>query len=193
MQHKRWKKRIFSGQVCEQIVWTASSRASSGKPPHPHFRTEQEREAHRMQIARRHCAALVNCNFTTDGYFMTLTFDEENEIETFADANRERDNFRRRLTYRCPDAKYMIFMGRGKSTSRIHFHVIAENVTPEDIEKAWKLGSVKRIEHLRDHNHLPDGTDVGRDFTQVAVYCFNHWKAEQGGHYYSRSKNLVQP
>lgn len=192
MQTKRYKKRIFSGPVCEQIVWSAPARVRSGKPPRPRFKTEQERAEHRRLIARRHCTELVNTNFTPAGWFITLTFDEDNEMEYFSDARRERDNFRRRLRYRCPEAKFLIFMGRGKSTNRIHFHVIAEGVTEEDIAACWKLGTVKHISHLREHN-TKDGVDMGRDLTQVSTYCFDHWKPEQGGHYYSASRNLSQP
>lgn len=190
---KRYKKRIFSGPVCEQIVWSASARAASARPPRPRFKSEQERAEHRRLIARRHCAQLVNSSFTPKGWFITLTFDDDNEMEYFSDARRERDNFRRRLRYRCPEARFMIFMGRGKSTNRIHFHVIAEGVTEEDIAVCWKLGSVKRMSHLREHNRTKDGADVGRDLTSLASYCFDHWTAEQGGHYYSASRNLERP
>ena len=190
----RLKKRIFSGPVCEQVIYTAQTVEAGAKgPSRPRFKNDEERATHRRLIARRHCARLVNANFTPAGYFITLTFDRESEVEDFIDARKERDNFRRRLTYRCPNAKLMIFMGRGKSTSRIHFHVIAENVTEEAVKAAWPNGTVCRMSHLREHNKDKNGKDLGRDLTAVSDYCFDHWTPEQGGHYYSRTKNLTLP
>lgn len=193
MQQRRYKKRIFAGTVCEQIVYTAPSERAAAKEPRPRFKDETERDAHRKGIAKRHLARLVNANCTPKGYFCTLTFDREDEVEDFLDARRERDNFKRRLLYRCPDAVLFIFMGRGKSTSRIHLHMIAENVTPEAVTESWKRGTVSRIAHLREHNTTPDGQDLGTDYTAVANYCFDHWTPEQGGHYYSRAGKIKQP
>lgn len=194
MTGNRVKKRIFAGATCDQIVYTSFSRGENGtKEPRPRFKTEEERAEHRRQIARRHCARLINTNCSHAGFYCTLTFDRENEIHTFDEARRERANFRRRLMYRCPDAKLFIFMGRGKSTSRIHFHMIAEGVTPEDITAAWTGGEIAEIRHLREHNRTPEGEDIGEDFTAVSNYCFDHWTREQGGHYYSRSGDIKQP
>lgn len=193
MQQRRYKKRIFSGTVCEQIVYTAPSERAAAKEPRPRFKDEAERDAHRKGIALRHLTRLVNNNCTPKGYYITLTFDAEHEMEYFADARRERANFKRRLLYRCPDAVIFIFMGRGGSTSRIHFHVIAENVTPEAVRDAWKAGTVLRIDHLREHNRTEDGTDIGTDYTALCKYCFDHWTEEQGGHYYSRAGKIKQP
>lgn len=194
MTGNRVKKRIFAGQTCDQIVYTSFSRTGNKTAePRPRFKNEAERAEHSRQIARRHCARLINENCTPAGFYCTLTFNRENELHTFDEAKRERNNFRRRLIYRCPDAKLFIFMGRGKNTSRIHFHMIAENVTPEDISAAWTGGEIAEIKHLREHNKTPEGEDLGADFTAVAYYCFDHWTPEQGGHYYSRSGDIRQP
>lgn len=190
----RVKKRIFAGQTCDQIVYSSFSRTGSKTAePRQRFKNEEERAEHSRQIARRHCARLINTNCTPNGYYCTLTFDRENEVHTFEEARKERANFRRRLLYRCPDAILFIFMGKGKNTSRIHIHMICENVTPEAIAEAWTGGEVREIKHLRANNRTPDGEDIGADFTAVAYYCFDHWTKEQGGHYYSRSGNIRQP
>lgn len=192
----RVKKRIFSGATCDQLVYTASARSEGGvSMPRMRFKNDEERMEHRRRMARRHCAELVNTNCTAEnGYYCTLTFNRENEIHDFDEARRERNNFRRRLMRRCPDAVLFIFMGKGKSTSRIHFHMIAENVTPEEIQDAWHGGNVCDISHLRAHNFTPDGIDLGADFTAVSDYCFDHWTPEQGsGHYYCTAGKIRQP
>ncbi len=190
----RLKKRIFAGATCDQVVYTANN--IYGKPkqePRLRFKTEAERAKHRMGIARRHHRALINANFTPAGYYCTFTFDRENEVHSFDDARRERNNFRRRLLYKYKNAKIALYMGRGKGTHRIHFHALLEGIPEEEIRKAWRGGDVVAISHIREHNYLPDGTYIGRDLRGVADYCFDHWTAEQGGNYYSRTNNFVMP
>ena len=193
----RVKKRIFAGSTADQIVYTSFSRTEGGtKEPRIRFKNEEERAEHNRQVARRHCARLINTNCTPAGYYCTLTFDNEHELHTFEEARKIRSNFRRRLLYRCPEARVFIFMGRGKSTSRIHFHVIAENVTPEAIANAWTGGEIVEIKHLRANNKIKDENgerDIGADFTAVSNYCFDHWTPEQGGHYYCRAGDIRQP
>lgn len=184
--------------ACEQAVYMKNDndgkRPISLKNPRPRFKNEEERIEHRRRIARKHCAELINANCTPNGYYCTLTFDSEHELHEYDSARKERNNLRRRIMRRCPNAILFIFMGKGENTSRIHFHMIAENVTPEAITAAWSGGEVTRIEHLREHNYTEKGLDLGADFTAVANYCFDHWKIEQGtGHYYCTAGDIKQP
>ena len=193
---RRVKKRIFSGAVCEQVVYNVSDRGDvkKAKPQKPRFKDEAEREAHRIGIARRRFIRLVNSNFTPAGFFATLTLDAASECHDFAAARILRKNYARRLLYKFPEAKIIIVMGRGRSTSRIHFHMLieAEGLTAENVAAAWRDGSVIRIDHLREHNRY-EGVDHGRDYTAVASYMFEHWTTEQGGHYAYCSRTLSQP
>lgn len=191
---RRVKKRIFSGSVCEQIVYNIGERgkAKTAKPK-IRFNSEEERADHRKKIALRRFIRKVNANFTPAGHFATLTLSKEFECHGFDEARAIRKNFIRRLLYKYPEAKLIIVMGRGRSTARIHFHMIIEGVPVEYIRKCWKEGTVLRIDHLREHNRTPDGKDLGADFTAVATYCFEHWSEEQGGHYAYCSRTLEQP
>ena len=83
-------------------------------------------------------------------------------------------------------------MGRGKTTFRIHFHMISDGVSEKLIRDLWGLGDVLRIEHLREHNYY-NGVDYGRDYTGLANYLFDHWTPEQGGHRWKQTKNLKRP
>lgn len=188
----RVKKRIFAGTTCDQIIYNTGRGNAKGRP-RLRFKSEAERAEHRRQIARRHHAALINANFTPAGYYCTFTFSPENEIHTMDEAKRERANFRRRLLYKYKNAKVALYIGRGKSTHRIHFHAFIEGIPEEEIIKAWHGGGVYRLEHLRKNNKNASGMDVGTDFTGVANYCFDHWTPEQGGHYYSRTNNFDMP
>lgn len=190
---QRIKRRIFSGVVCEQEVYTVSDRANIKKAePRPRFKDDEERAQHRIGISKRKHQRLVNENFSPLSLYSTLTFDDDSEVHTFSEARRIRDNYFRRLQRACPDAKIIIYMGRGKSTNRIHFHMISDGIPEETISGKWNDGSVIHIRHLREHNYY-NGVDYGQDYTGLADYLFNHWTPEQGGHRWKATRNLRQP
>ena len=143
---QRVKRRIFSGAVCEQEVFNISDRLTDIKKaePRPRFKTEEEREQHRIGISRRKHARLVNENFSPRSLYSTLTLDDENEVHTFKEAKRIRDLFVRRLKYAFPDAVIFIYLGRGKNTNRIHVHMLSDGVPEEAIKKQWIYGSIVR-------------------------------------------------
>jgi len=190
---KRVKRRIFSGVVCEQIVYSISDRADVKKSsPRLRFRDAAEREQHRIGISRRRHRRLVNENFSPSSLYSTLTFDDDNEVHTFGEARRVRDNYVRRIQRAYPNAKIIIYMGRGKSTNRIHFHMLSDGVPEETVVGKWHAGKVIHIRHLREHNFYT-GIDYGQDYTGLADYLFNHWTPEQGGHRWKGTRNLRQP
>ncbi len=189
---KRIKKRIFSGTVCEQIVYNVSEKAEKSEllkaKPRLRFKTEEEREKHKLGISRRCHARAFNANFSPTSLYSTLTLDDEHEVHTFSDAKRIRDKFIRRLKYTYPDAVIFAYLGRGKNTHRIHLHMVSEGVPEEAIIGKWGQGEIRRIEHLREHNYY-NGVDHGMDYTGLADYLFNHWTQEQGGHRYKCTRN----
>lgn len=196
---KRHKRRVYAGAVCEQIVYSVSDAASvkTSRPRKPRFTTQAEREKHRDDISRRRFAQLVNNNFTPESLYSTLTMDEAHELHTAPDARRVRDNFVRRLLYKYPAAKLVIVYGRGKSTSRFHFHMISDGIPEEGIARIWRAGSVIEIRHLRKHNYYIDQdgnkVDHGQDYTALADYLHGHWQKEFGGHRYKASRNCQKP
>lgn len=192
---KRVKRSIFAGAVCEQIVYTVadSTRDIKNSKPKPRFRTNEERERHKSEIARRHNAQLLNNNFRAGiSLYSTLTFNDEYEVHTFSEARGIRNAFIRRLRRRFPDAKIMLYMGRGKSTERIHFHMVSDGIPKKVIREQWIYGGTGRIVPLREHNKY-NGVDYGADFTGLANYLFYHWTHEQGGHRYYRTRNIETP
>lgn len=191
---KRIKKRIFSGAVCEQLVFNVSDRTRNIKEAKPRvrFKNQAEKEQHKLLISRRRHARLINENMDASGLYSTLTFSNEYEVHTFDEAKIVRDRFFRRLKYHFPSAVIFIYMGRGKATNRIHFHMLSKGVPEETIRNHWHYGSVVRIEQLRSHNYY-DGKDCGQDYTGLANYCFDHWTPEIGGHRWKSTKNVRKP
>lgn len=190
---RRVKRRTFSGVVCEQEVYDVSERADIKRAePRARFKTDEEREQHRIGISRRNCARLFNENFNPQSLYSTLTFDVENEVHEWKDGKKLRDLFVRRLKYAFPEAVIFIFMGRGKKTQRFHLHMVSNGIPEEFIKQKWEFGSVLRIEHLREHNYY-DGVDHGQDYTGLANYLFDHWTPEQGGHRWKQTRNARKP
>lgn len=188
-------RKTYAGTVCYQEVYMVSDRVRdvrSAQPPRQRFADENERAEHRTKMARKHHAQLVNANFTPRSYYSTLTFDDEHEVHTFDEARRIRNAYRRRLRTAYPDAVIFLYMGRGKTTSRIHFHMISDGVPSEEIVRMWEYGSIKDCETLRE-NCVYDHKDHGTDYTGLANYLFDHWTPEQGGHHYSATRNARQP
>ena len=191
----RVKKRIFSGSVCEQEVFFVSDRTKNIEKAQykPAARTDEEREYHNRMIARRHHERLINENFSPSSLYSTLTFNDENEVHTFEEAIALRDLYRRRLKYAYPEARICLYMGRGKNTNRIHFHMLSDGIPPETIASQWRYGNIIKIESLRAHNYY-NGIDHGCDYIGLANYLFDHWTAEQGTkHRYLATRNLRQP
>lgn len=190
----RAKRRFFSGCVCEQEVYTVPDRVRNIKKaePRPRFSSKEEYDEFKRQIARRNFARKVNATFSPQSLYITLTLDRENEAHTYEEADTIINPFWRRLRRLNPNAQIVLAKGFGKRTSRIHFHMIVNGITEEQIREKWNAGRVARIEHLREHNYY-NGVDHGRDYTGLANYLFDHWEPEQGKNHYKGTKNLCEP
>lgn len=195
---RQMKKRIYAGEVLEQIVYNVSDSVRKVEEQDPEkqkkerFPDEESYAKFRLEISRRHHARLFNANFSPSSIYGTLTFDDEWEVHTFKDAKRIARNYIRRLKNKYPDAVIFLYMGRGKGTKRIHFHTVTEGIPEEFLSEKWTFGEVRRFEHLRQNNWY-DGVDHGQDYTGLANYLFNHWTEEVGGHRWMMTKNAKQP
>lgn len=198
MAAKTMKKRIFSGSVCEQIVYNVPEGTRNQKaydperPPRQRFKDEADRIRHKERLSLNTFTRAVNHNMEPGDLYVTLTFDNDWEVHTFEEARRIRKNYIRALQRKYPDTVIFAVMGRGKGTDRIHFHMLIKGIPEECISEKWKYGKVKRIAPLREHNWY-DGVDHGADFSGIAFYMWDHWKEEQGGHRWFQTKNVKQP
>ena len=188
------KQRIFSGVVCEQEIFPVAdlSRNVKSASPKLRFKTPEEREAFNSARSRRKHTRIVNTNFRAGDQYSTLTLNDENEVHTFSEAKRLRDNYIRRLKRAYPDAKIMCYLGKGKSTYRIHMHMLSSGIPEKDIIEKWGMGEVCRVENLKEHCFY-DGVDHGQDYTGLANYLYDHWTPEQGGHHWKQTQNLDKP
>lgn len=192
------KRRIFSGTICEQIVYELPKAARNPSLYDPEeakrkrFPDEGSYRKFKEEISRQTHYRNFQENFGPSSLYSTLTFDDDHEVHTFQEARQVRRNFIRTLQRACPDAVIFVYMGRGKSTNRIHFHMVSEGISEAVIDAKWKYGSIKRIVHLREHCYY-DGVDHGQDYKGLANYLFNHWTEEVGGHRWFQTKNARKP
>lgn len=195
---KTMKKRIFSGAVCEQLVYNVPSGAKDPmkhdpeKPSRQRFKDEEDRKHHRKEISRRKFRRSINENHNPESIYSTLTFNREWEVHTFDEARQVRRNFIRVLTYHYPEAVIHLVMGRGKATKRIHFHMVSSGIPLDFIQKKWKYGKIAEHSYLREHNWY-QGIDYGQDYTGLADYLWEHWTEEVGGHRWFQTKNAREP
>ena len=188
------KRRTFAGVICEQEVYSVADRADvkTARPPRPRFKTEAERQQHRDQISLRKFILYVNENFGPSSFYLTLTFDMDNECHDAAECRQLMNRYIRRLRYKYPDGVVAAVYGQGKTTARFHVHMIVEGIPEDYLTRQWTYGEVKECRHLREHNRY-DGVDHGRDYTGLATYLFQHWRPEYGGHRWYLSRNARKP
>lgn len=198
MGSKTMKRRIFFGSVCHQIVYNVPDgvRNPMGYTPEKlkrsRFKDEEEYKRFKANIVVRNGIRKFNAAFVVGDLYTTLTFDDDWEVHTFGEARKVRRNFVRALQRAHPEAVIWCTMGRGKSTNRIHFHIVCHGIPEAFLRQKWKYGKVIHVRPLRAHNYY-DGKDLGADFTGLAEYLLAHWTEEQGGHRYYLSKNARPP
>ena len=184
----RVRRRIDAGCVTEIEIYTAAGATKKKRRPRPRFRDEAERAAHRDRIELQAFTRLVHANYAAGrSLYSTLTFADEAEVYSYAEAKRLRANFARRLRRAYPAARFVIVLGRGKNTMRIHAHMISDGIPAAEIRKIWGAG-LTESRPLRAHNVYEDG-DHGPDWSALAAYLWRHWTPEQGGHHYLATRN----
>lgn len=188
-----YRKRIFSGAVCEIEIFNAADTRSPVPEPKPvKLRTEEERAEYNRRKSEKRFIRLVNTNFDHNAYYVTLTYDKEHLPASYEEAERNLDNYKRRLKRNNPNAKIIAVTGRGKHSGRLHHHLIISGAAESDIIGKWEHGEIARAEHLRPHNYY-NGEDFGEDYTGLAEYLFAHTEEVTKGRRWKQTKNLEQP
>ena len=192
---RRVMRVTYSGAVCEVEIYSMPDGMAdpSKAKPRERFKCEEDRARHRDMMSRRRNARDINENCGPWTLYLTLTMSDECEVHTFGEARQIQRNYIRRLQRACPGMQVVrAVMGRGKNTSRIHFHMLVNGVDKETAIAKWNDGSVVRADNLRAHNRY-GGVDHGRDYTGLANYLFDHWTPEQGGNRWTSTRNLRKP
>ncbi len=104
----RCLKKTRSGAVCEIEVYSVPDGVKLTKNTEPkpqNVRIDEEKARYNNHKSQKRFIRLVNTNFTSTGYYVTLTYDNEHLPESYAEAVKNLDNYIRRLRYSNPHAK----------------------------------------------------------------------------------------
>ena len=116
------------------------SRAKKMKP------TSEVQARLNQRNAERKLIRLLNANFTKDDIRLDLTYNDDNLPLTPEDAQKEMQNFFRRIKrYRkrlgLPELKYVAVTEIGKETARLHHHIVMSGGVPiNDLAEIWGKG-----------------------------------------------------
>lgn len=156
------------------------------------IRTPEEKEKYNRHKSCKQFVRIVCNNFTSKGFYVTLTYAPEHLPSDYKAAQKELENYIRRLKYINPNVVIVAVTGYGKNTGRLHHHLIIQSISQTDIIRKWNKGEVVRAEHLREHN-IYNGIDHGEDFTALAEYLHAHTPPEHKGRRWKQTKNIQQP
>lgn len=176
-------KTVTSGKMVEVEIYPVFEN----KKDMPRTKKRKSRKAqHDLndKNARKKLIRLLNTNFDTDGYWVTLNFAKA--PEDLNEVDRIMKNYIKRLNYRrkklgIPNMKYIYVSEIGKN-GRAHVHMVTDNLLDRDtIEDTWKHGK-------RNHIRRLDPDDFG--LTGIATYLS---KDPKGRKRWKASRNLKQP
>ena len=92
----------------------------------------------------RYVCRLFNHNFTPSGSYITLTYDDEHLPESYEGAEKEINNYIRRIKYHAkkkgaPTPKICKVTGYGERRKRLHHHIIiSDELTAAELKKLWR-------------------------------------------------------
>ena len=148
-------REIRSGAVLEReyyAVADAPRNIGKSEPKPQNLRTPEEKEIYNRRKSEKQFIRLVNSNFTSNDYYVTLTYDDEHYPESYKQALDDLRNYIRRLKYSNPAARIVGVVGYGTKTGRLHLHLMIGGVCELDIISKWNGGKVAKFEKLRQHN-----------------------------------------
>lgn len=109
--------------------------------------TTETMKRHNDIVAKRKLIRLAHTNFTPDDIRFDLTYDPRNHPETAEQAQRQMQNFLRRLRrfrrkHDLPELKYIAVTETGKTSKRFHHHLLLNcgDMKPRDLAELWNKG-----------------------------------------------------
>lgn len=175
-------KTIKAGNQMEIEIYPDFTRSQIREYGFPKSRQAQRNLDDRN--ARKNLERLINANFGTGDIWATLTYSQEDLPETIEEAERNMQNYIRRInTARkkkgLPNAKYIyITEYSAEKKIRCHHHLLIDGgMTMDELEKKWKKGSRNNLRRV-----APDEEGL----TGLAAYLTKdpkgrkRWKASKG-------------
>lgn len=138
--------------------------------------------------SRKMCERTINENFGDRDIWATLTYTDDQIPETMEEADRNMQNYIRRLNYRrkkqgLQNARY-VYVTEFGDNGRCHHHIVLDgDITMDEVEETWKKGRRNEVRRLsKDENGL---IGLGKYITKE--------KKGKGQKKWSASKGLRKP
>ena len=155
-------KEIRSGEQLEVEIYPEFTRKQQGDIP-PEGRRKKDRQAQRNlneKNSRKQCERTINENFTDEDIWATFTYTEENTPASMKVAQRNMQNYIRRLNYQrkkrgLPNARY-VYVTECGDKGRCHHHIVLDgDMDIDTVEKLWTMGKRNQVRRLeKDENGL---------------------------------------
>ena len=124
-----------------------------GKRKSKYKQTSEVQQALNNDNRDRYVCRLFNHNYTERDYYITLTYKDEYLPTSFEEAEREVNNYIRRIQYRAkreglPTPKICKVTGYGERRKRLHHHLVVSGELPGYVLKdLWKIKDGKEYEY----------------------------------------------
>ena len=138
------EKRYYCGEYLEVDVYPVfeyqRGRSKKRKP------TSETQKKLNQRNAERKLIRLLNTNFTSKDIRFDLTYDDEHHPATPQEAQKETQNFLRRVKryrkkHELPELKYVFNTEIGKSTNRFHHHIVMSGgIDINKLAEIWGRG-----------------------------------------------------
>ena len=141
--------RFECGQYLEVEHYPVFEVRRRGRAPKRKPSTKTQKR-HNEIAAKRKIIRLAHANFTPDDIRFDLTYNEGNYPESAEAAQKQMQNFLRRLRrfrrkHDLPELKYIAVTEIGKTSKRFHHHILLNcgDMKPRDLAELWNRGYTK--------------------------------------------------
>lgn len=201
MQKGKYCRKIIRAGMTVDIQFTYPTRFGDELTRKNHKSgtgTSAAMETYNYELATAKLTRLINNNFGTDDWFVTLHYEKDNRPEDIEKAKRQLSEFLRRLkkTYDCREIelKWVKTTAFGERGALHHHIVIPKGVTTVEISRTWK--ATIKASHKARHPDCRALYSTG-DYSGLAAYfCQQADKSgvkEKNMRRYTCSRNLKKP
>lgn len=155
-------KEIRSGEQLEVEIYPEFTKGQKSEIP-----TEAQKKKQKLaqwnlneKNSRKMCERVINENFGDRDIWATLTYTDENRPKTIEEAQRNMQNYIKRLNRRrkklgLKNARYVYVTEFGEN-GRVHHHIVLDgDMSMDEVEAIWKLGKRNEVRRLhKDENGL---------------------------------------
>jgi hypothetical protein len=154
-------KEIRSGEQLEVEIYPEFGRGQRHLiPPEARRKTKRAQKNLNEKNSRKQCERVINENFGDRDIWATFTYAEENVPASMDEAQRNMQNFIRRVNRRrkkqgLPNARY-VYVTECSPSGRWHHHIVIDgDMDMDTLEELWQLGRRNQVRRLsKDENGL---------------------------------------